>query len=465
MELKQLNLENFRCYKSLSVKFHPKLTVLVAINGEGKTSILDALRIGFWPFVSQFDLARTAYSDPANTITIDDVHTARLSAADGSESVQSMMRQLPCEVQLEGEFESGNYQWMRIRKSESKRSQTLDGPGTKKIKFLAEGLQEKIRQPQGQELTLPLFGYYGTGRLWSHKRLTSSKKAGDKVSKNIRTFAYQDCLDPASSFRQFEEWFSHTFKVAREQQIKALEKDQLLKLEDTNAFQLIKVVQTTVDRILEPLGWHGLEYSQQLEQSLILHHPQQGVLKVSQLSDGIKNMLGMVADIAYRCVLLNSHLGLHAADNTSGVILIDEVDMHLHPQWQQSVLGSLSKAFPSLQFVVTTHSPQVLTTVASESIRVIKEGEMFAAPKGSQGAEASRLLKSIFGVDVRPPLQENTKKLEEYAQLVYADQWPTERALQLRQELDEIFAHEEPKLTELDLYIENRQWEQSLEED
>lgn len=464
MQLKHLKLKSFRCYKSLSVSFHPQLTVLVAINGEGKTSVLDALRIGFWSFVSQFDLARTAYSDPANTITIDDVRSCQFNETLAG-SMQQMARQLPCEVQLECELDDNIFQWTRIRKSESRRSQTLDGPGTKKIKLLAESLQEKIRQPQGAELTLPLFGYYGTGRLWSHKRLTSNKKAGDDISKNIRTFAYQDCLDPASSFRQFEEWFSHTFKIAREQQIKALEQDRLLKLEDTSAYQLIKVVQTTVDCILEPLGWHSLAYSEQLEQSLILQHPKKGVLKVSQLSDGIKNMLGMVADIAYRCVLLNSHLGLQAADKTTGVILIDEVDMHLHPQWQQNVLGSLAKAFPSLQFVVTTHSPQVLTTVASESIRVIKEGELFAAPKGSQGAEASRLLKSIFDVDVRPPLEKNTQDLEEYAQLVYADKWTSDRAVELRQMLDEVFGNEEPKLTELDLYIENREWEQSLEED
>ncbi|HKM38603.1 MAG TPA: AAA family ATPase [Thiopseudomonas sp.] len=466
MLLKQLNLKNFRCYENLSLAFHPKLTVLVAINGEGKTTILDALRIGFWPFVSQFDLARTAYNDPANTLTTDDVRITQMSSGGVQfQTLNQMTRHLPCKIQLECEFKNQSYEWARVRKSEAKNSRTLDGIGCKRIKGLAKNLQEKIRDPQAQSQALPLFGYYGTGRLWSHKRVTSSKKTGDEVSKNIRTFAYQDCLDPASSFRQFEEWFSQVFKIAREQQIKALEQDKKLRLEETSAYQLIQVVQTTVNHILEPLGWHSLAYSEQLDQSLILQHSKQGVLKVSQLSDGIKNMLGMVADIAYRCVQLNSHLGLQAAEDTTGVIMIDEVDMHLHPQWQQSVLGSLMKAFPSLQFVVTTHSPQVLTTVASESIRIFKDGEVYSAPKGSQGAEASRLLTRIFGVATRPPLEENTKNLEEYAQLVYADKWNTESALKLRKKLDEIFGNEEPKLTELDLYIENREWELSLEED
>src|SRR5690554_5033777 len=120
MQLKYLNLKNFRCYKSLSVSFHPQLTVLVAINGEGKTSVLDALRIGFWSFVSQFDLARTAYSDPANTITIDDVRSCQFNETLAG-SMQQMARQLPCEVQLECELDDKVFQWTRIRKSESRR--------------------------------------------------------------------------------------------------------------------------------------------------------------------------------------------------------------------------------------------------------------------------------------------------------------------------------------------------------
>lgn len=327
MKINQLHLKNFRCYEKLTVSFQPDLTVLVAINGEGKTTVLDALRIGFWSFVSQFDLAKTAYNDPANTLTIDDVRILPL----GNNNDQ-MARQLPSKISLQANFANEEYHWERERKRESKRSQTLDGKGTREVKQLADELQDKSRSPEYQALSLPLFGYYGTGRLWSHKRITSGKRAADYADKNIRTFAYQDCLDPASSFRQFEEWFTHIYKVAREQQIKALEQDQHLKLEQTDAYQLIKVVQKAVDIILQPLGWQKLEYSEQYSQSLIMQHQVQGIMKVSQLSDGIKNMLGMVADIAYRCALLNSHLGTQAAEETTGVVMIDEVDMHLHPQ-------------------------------------------------------------------------------------------------------------------------------------
>ena len=128
MQLKQLNLKNFRCYQDLSLTFHPKLTVLVAINGEGKTTILDALRIGFWPFVSQFDLARTAYNDPANTLTLDDVRIVQMNEnADQFQAMNQMQRQLPSQVQLECELNNRAYEWARIRKSEAKNSQTLEG--------------------------------------------------------------------------------------------------------------------------------------------------------------------------------------------------------------------------------------------------------------------------------------------------------------------------------------------------
>lgn len=463
MHIEKLELSNFRCYSQLDINFHPRLTVLVAANGEGKTSILDAIRIGLWMFVSQFDLARSGGNDSANSLALDDVRLEKESP--GLELAGGMLRKLPCQVRLHCVLDGQRMAWTRERKREAAGTKTLEGAGCKEVKFLAEQLQKNIRDTNRPRISLPLFGYYGTGRLWSHKRVTKSKRSGNAASKNIRTIAYQDCLDPASSFRQFEDWFSRVYKTAREQQIKSLEENQPIELQQTSTFQLIVAVQKAVNTVLEPLGWKNLEYSEKYDKSLIMHHPQQGTLKVAQLSDGIKNMLGMIADIAYRCVMLNGHLGATAAEQTSGIIMIDEVDMHLHPQWQQTVLASLMKAFPAMQFVVTTHSPQVLTTVASESIRIFKNGQVHGAPKGSQGAESSRLLKRIFEVDTRPQHDPNTQKLHRYAELVYADQWNSQDAQLLRQQLDQIYGNEEPLLIALDLHRENREWELSLEDD
>jgi predicted ATP-binding protein involved in virulence len=133
--------------------------------------------------------------------------------------------------------------------------------------------------------------------------------------------------------------------------------------------------------------------------------------------------------------------------------------MHLHPRWQQLVLGQLGQAFPLLQFIVTTHSPQVLSTVPSESIRILANNSVYSAPPGTEGAEASRLLKRVLGVDVRPPDNKATRELKEYLSLVDADQWNSTRAIALRNILDARYQGEEPALLEADLQIENRKWE------
>jgi predicted ATP-binding protein involved in virulence len=185
-----------------------------------------------------------------------------------------------------------------------------------------------------------------------------------------------------------------------------------------------------------------------------MEHAEHGFVPLSQLSDGLRNMVVMISDIAFRCYKLNPHFEFDAALKTTGIVIIDEVDMFLHPSWQQLVISALQKAFPNIQFVVTTHSPQVLTTVPAECIRII-----------TKGAESSRLLKRIFGVDTRPQADENTQLLNAYEELVYADRFDDDDAKNKRVKLDDIFSGEEPKLTELDLYIENRRWELDLEED
>ena len=227
----------------------------------------------------------------------------------------------------------------------------------------------------------------------------------------------------------------------------------------------IAAVRQAIDCVLQPTtGWQRLDFSITYEKSLVLHHPDHGLMKVANLSDGIRSILAMVGDIAYRCVKLNPHLGHQAAFETPGVVMIDEVDMHLHPGWQQMVLGQLQAAFPKIQFIVSTHSPQVISSIASEHIRVIR-GNQILSTLGTEGAENSRVIKRVFLVDPRPQSNQATKDLNEYLDLVYADQWDSPRAKELRQALDARYQGEEPALTEADLHIENRIWEKSLEGD
>ena len=167
MKLDSIRLKNFRCYGGISLTLHPKVTVLVANNGQGKTALLDAIRIGLWPYVSSFDLAKGTYADPANTITVADALMLK--------SDKNMARQLPSEVILTGNYGDGTKKWKRFRDSEADRSQTKDDSQTKKLKGFAVDLQKSIRDVTAKPKNLPIFGFYGTGRLWNEKRLTERK--------------------------------------------------------------------------------------------------------------------------------------------------------------------------------------------------------------------------------------------------------------------------------------------------
>jgi predicted ATP-binding protein involved in virulence len=463
MHLTQLSLENFRCFDQLTVDLTRSLTVLVAPNGQGKTAILDAARIALWPFVSAFDVVSGTMSQSG--ISIDDVRVRPTQ----QRAPLNMEPCLPSSISAGAIVNGQEIDWSRSRQKVSRGSRTTMKDAAP-LAQIAAALQSKIRirdeadtETSHLGLNLPVIAYYGTGRLWKRRKLTLQRKTRSDVFS--RTYAYLGCLDSASDYTSFTDWFFYNFAADFEQKTKTLEGQGFRGLfeSDTPYGELLAAVSGSVDHVMANSGWAGMRYSPS-NQTLVMSHNELGELKIDQMSDGQRNMIAMVADIAYRCVRLNPHLTTRAPSETKGIVLIDEVDMHLHPQWQQVVVGALREAFPKIQFIVTTHSPQVLSTIDDKSIRILRDGEVYTAPKGTKGAESSRVLKRVFGVDVRPPADENTKLLNSYLDLVYRDEWNSQAAIGMRERLDRIFGDEEPALTAADLHIENREWERGLEE-
>ena len=245
----------------------------------------------------------------------------------------------------------------------------------------------------------------------------------------IRTYGYLDCLDHASSYRAFEERFIKVLLGHQSELIKiSQKKGSVAFFERTKFSDFIEVVRQSINTVLALTEYENIDLDSDTSQSLVMSNKKTFVsLKIDQLSDGIRNMIGMVADIAFRCYQLNPHLGAKAALEAQGVVLIDEVDMHLHPQWQQLILGQLQAAFPKLQFIVTTHSPQVLTTVPAKQIRVIKDvtPDGYADKKftveipqtSPYGRESGDALAYIMDTPVRPPIS-IVEKVRGYEQLV-----------------------------------------------
>lgn len=135
---------------------------------------------------------------------------------------------------------------------------------------------------------------------------------------------------------------------------------------------------------------------------LLVHMPDGRLLGPEQLSAGYRQVLAMVADIARRCVLLNPQLGVDAALETPGIVLIDELELHLHPQWQRLIVAGLRKAFPLIQFICTTHSPQILAEAPPGSVVLLAPGDKVAYPTFTHGRDSNAILQELLGTSARP---------------------------------------------------------------
>ena len=451
LNIKRLKLTNYRCFLTLDVEFHDQLTVLVAPNGAGKTSILDAIAVAFGPYIGAFDESVGKHFEPSDIrlSRVRDTASNEMEYASGGVSLDAY-GYIPGGWGDQLGDDSLDWQWWKRGLAGPKKSKTTIKDAKELIDY-GKRMQNAVRS-SGSSSVLPLLAYYGTGRLWQQKKLMHGK-----LPRTSRTIGYTDCLDPASSYKSFSEWFRYWTTNALKGRMDAAENGQRYELTEFDHY--IESVTGAVNTCLAPSGWKDIDYLFSREE-LVADHDKYGELPVELLSDGIRNMIGMVADIAFRSTKLNPNLGPYAARETPGIVLIDEVDMHLHPEWQQVVLASLTQAFPHIQFIVSTHSPQVLTTVRKENIRVIEwdAGKAFArVPVHETYAQESRTtLEDVLGVHSRPPL-DITERLRRYLGLVENGRETTPEVITLRGELEKELGAGDSQLQLADMLIARNQ--------
>ena len=426
LNIEKLRLRDYRCFGAIDIDFHEKLTVLVASNGAGKTSILDAIAVAFGPYIGAFDEGVGRHFQPS------DIRLSRVRATATNE-MEYAARGVHLEATgwIPGSLSDAvglPSPWKRRLSGPAKAKTTIKE--ARELIDYGKRQQEAVRTP-GSDTVLPLLTYYGTGRLWQQKKLTPGK-----LPRTSRTIGYTDCLGPASSYKSLVEWFRYWTTNSLKGRVAASEVGKVYEATEFDHF--IESVAGAVNTCLRPTEWKDIAYSLAREE-LVAHHHLHGELPVEILSDGIRNMIGMVADIAFRATKLNPQFGVSAAKHTPGVVLIDEVDMHLHPDWQQVVLQSLTSAFPNVQFIVTTHSPQVLSTVRRENIRILNQSETgyeAVMPDFSPLAhEAGDALAKVMGTHKQPPLP-LLNVVREFEQLVRSGQEESATARHLRKQLD-----------------------------
>jgi predicted ATP-binding protein involved in virulence len=408
MKINKIELINFRCFKEYELALSDRFTLLIGDNGSGKTAVLDALASAISRFLEGFSFPEAIKITDLRLIFADDIHNTSL-----------LMGQTPIRergkgylrINIEGIVNKEHLLWS-IEEPYIYNSDTA-------ITAIASGLAERITNP---DTLLPLLAYYGTGRLW--KKIDNEEI--ETLSPDSRLLGFRDCLNPASNLEQLFRWF-------KTQELAALQKQQSRHVLEAVRAAIVSMIPGTQQ------AWWDIDWDKLFIQASIQGRSQ--TVPFSMLSDGYRNMIGMVADIAYRMATLNPQLEADVIKQTEGIVLIDEIDLHLHPKWQKQVVGRLLDTFPKIQFVASSHSPFIIQSLYHREDCLLWDLEKNASVE-VDSKSIEDIAENQQGVEI-PQQSQRFMDMEKAAEEYYTvlKQIPPageDEKLRLRQRLDEL---------------------------
>lgn len=383
MKLKKLIISNYRCFKKAKIDFDDHITLIVGKNGAGKTAILDAVAVSVSTFLLGID------GGVSRSILKDD---ARYEFHDLNGTIDPQ-HQFPVIIESTGDcLDQKNVKWIRSLNSESGKA-TIKDAG--ELTGLAKKAQNQIMTGD-KSLVLPLISYYGTGRLYAQKKEKRNLKSLTEFKRQV---GYVDCMAAESNEKLMLNWFQmQTMKSLQEQQKTGILERPLL----------LRTVERAICRSFERISGKkkaSLFFDLDTHRLVLEFESVDGQAQkfaMDEMSDGYKNTLSMIGDIAYRMAVLNPTLGDQVLEKTPGVVLIDEIDLHLHPQWQQTIISDLISIFPKIQFIVSSHAPAVINSVSREQIRILDNGEIYIPAAQTYGRDANSILREVMKVSERP---------------------------------------------------------------
>ncbi len=419
-KLKKLRITNFRLIEKLELDLNEDVNVIIANNGAGKTTLLDAIALGFGSMLTHFpNISGIGFSKDKRDLRINN-----------NNKKEPFMRI---------EFTSTqNLKWDRIeRRDKSKKTSkyTPNGYGLKELEFFIDTIIDN--ENESNDYIMPLIIYYGTCRNCFD---TPSRKVNFQKEFN-RFEALDKALQSSTNFNRFFEWFV------------AMEDEERREIQSQKNFDFqLPALNNVRDAIINIIkGFQNPRIKTNPLRFMIDRVEKNGTIKelqIEQLSAGYKAVLAMVMDISARMSEGNPHLG----NNSEAIILIDELDLHLHPKWQQTILSDLRRTFPNAQFIVTTHSPQILTTVKKEHIFILEDGKIkkpFDTPYAKRSIVA---LEDLMETNSMPPLEE-VAILNQYLERVHKGDIYSEEVLTLRKTLNRLYGKDYQQLKIADIII------------
>ena len=380
MRIDRLDLASFRCFDERSFRFHERFTLLIGANATGKTAVLDALAVALGAALIPVPHALSG------SIHRRDVRRTHQQIGETGH----FLEHYPARIEAHGSIENLNVTWTRALMSP--KSRTTRG-GSRSIREAMNQLVQ--RSATHDDVLLPYIGYYGTGRLWREQRLLSEGGI-DPARRSSRYVGYQNCLTPSSSARHLSAWVKRLALIeARRGRLATLQ----------------AVLGAIADCVEDAVAAYF-----DFEEDDIVVQFETDRFPFRSLSDGQRNMAATAADIAMRCSQLNPQLNDRARLETPGVVLIDEVDLHLHPRWQRAVIGDMTSTFPRLQFVATSHSPFIVQSVSDGG--VINLDREDSEPETPHDQSVEDVAENIMGVD-QPQRSRRYQDMMEAAEKYY----------------------------------------------
>lgn len=387
MRIDRLELRNFKKFAAFDLNLHPQFTLLIGENGSGKTTVLDALAVtlGVW------------LVDPPDSTLLNSrrgISPSEIRLESTRQGDRELFREAPngVSIQARGQIDDREHVVWEHQIKPGKRK--ASNAGAKDALAVIKAIYERARTDA--KVLLPAIAYYGAGRAWlSHRERPKSRSAANGRAR--RWAAFYDCLNERIRLADLGDWFH---------------REAIAAVNRGGRFRPgFEVVRRAILRCIpgaDRMWFDG-------DRSEIVLSLEGQAQPFSNLSAGQRMMLALVADIAIKAVTQNNHLlppdALPSTDGvlpevlaqTPGVVLIDELDVHLHPRWQRRVATDLKSTFPKIQFVCTSHSPQVIGEVAPEEIRMLDEAARGRAPDRAYGLDSNAVLEEVMGAESRTP--------------------------------------------------------------
>jgi len=435
MRIEKISIEHFRVFENLSLRF-PKSNFITVIgkNGSGKTSFLDAVAQSLYTIIHDillFEEQQTIQS----TFNSKDISIGFNTA------------------KIESEFSNNGKSFSTISEHEA----FIEPMRINDFSFLSSTLQENDLK-LSDLIGFPMLKYYRIDRSLSSSR--KKKPSSNLYFKNKKVRPYYNALfGELPLFSELSDWWINEENYENE---KKLEKQDL-----SFKSPSLEIIRRAVSKAFDILQDGNGEYSdiqvkrrsdsdgnisEQNYSAELFINVRDRLVRLNQLSSGEKSILLIVSDIA-RCLGIYNDFVDDSLDK-EGIVLIDEIDLHLHPKWQRKIIKALTSVFPNIQFISTTHSPQILSTTKKEDVIFFSNGKTVQLSTDPKGRDANGILEEIFGVDERP--FEVDELIQEIFQISNLDQLNDLNLKRKVTKLESLVAEDDPILIRIKTMLKRK---------